>query len=175
MSKTVQINVTLNGVERSASLDGRLLLVELIRDSLKSMGTRAGCHTGDCGACTVLLDGKVAKSCLVLAASVNGRSITTIEGLNNVKALQDAFISHNGFQCGYCTSGMIVVAADLLKNNPLPTKHDIRKAISGNLCRCTGYETIVDAIYLAAHGRDEEMDAAGFSDKPSAHSLLKLE
>jgi carbon-monoxide dehydrogenase small subunit len=153
MSKMVHIDVTLNGDRRSVDVDSRLLLVELIRDVLDSMGTRVGCLTGDCGACTVLLDGAVTKSCLMLAAASNGREITTVEGLIDIERLQQAFISHNGFQCGYCTSGMIVVATDLLRHNPSPTRQEVRKTISGNLCRCTGYESIVEAIYFA-HGLD---------------------
>jgi aerobic-type carbon monoxide dehydrogenase small subunit (CoxS/CutS family) len=154
MNQTVHIDLILNGEKRSADIDGRLLLVELIRDQLDALGTRIGCLTGDCGACTVLLDGAVTKSCLVLAAASNGSEVTTIEGLTEASALQQAFISHNGFQCGYCTSGMVVVAADLLQSNPLPTRQEIRKAISGNLCRCTGYENIIDAIHFAAHSSD---------------------
>jgi len=128
------------------------LLVELIRDALDVKGTRIGCLTGDCGACTVLIDGEVRKSCLVLAASISGNDVRTIEGIEGIEALREAFIVENGFQCGFCTSGMIVAAADLLKNNPSPSRDEIRRAISGNLCRCTGYESIVEAIHRAAHG-----------------------
>jgi aerobic-type carbon monoxide dehydrogenase small subunit (CoxS/CutS family) len=160
MSKMLHIDVTLNGERQSVETDCRLLLVELIRGALNSMGTRVGCLTGDCGACTILLDGAVTKSCLVLAAAADGREIRTIEGLTGVEGLHQAFISHNGFQCGYCTSGMVVVAADLLRHNPSPTREAVRQAISGNLCRCTGYEDIVEAIYFAAHG-SEASDQAG--------------
>ncbi|WP_179594814.1 (2Fe-2S)-binding protein [Cupriavidus plantarum] len=134
--------------------DPRRLLIELIRDEPDAKGARVGCLTGDCGACTVLLDGEVRKACLVLAASIDGNDVRTIEGLDAIEALQQAFVSHNAFQCGFCTSGMLVVAADLLARNPLPTKDEIRHAISGNLCRCTGYEPIVDAIHSAAHAGD---------------------
>jgi aerobic carbon-monoxide dehydrogenase small subunit len=159
MSRTMHIDVTLNGERRSVDADCRLLLVELIRGALNTMGTRVGCLTGDCGACTILLDGAVTKSCLVLAAAANGREIRTIEGLTDVECLRQAFISHNGFQCGYCTSGMVVVAADLLRHNPSPTREEVRQAISGNLCRCTGYEDIVEAIYFAAHGPEASEQA----------------
>jgi len=151
MTETLRVSLILNGEPRAVDIDPRLLLVEMIRDSLDTQGTRVGCLSGDCGACTVLIDGVVKKSCLVLAASVNGNQIDTIEGLTDIKALQDAFIALNGFQCGYCTSGMIVVAAELLRSNPSPTRSDIRKAISGNLCRCTGYDNIVEAIFSASN------------------------
>jgi carbon-monoxide dehydrogenase small subunit len=151
MSAKHRITITLNGEARSAEIDGRQLLVELVREPLRAMGTRIGCLTGDCGACTVLLDGKVTKSCLVLAVSAAGRDIRTIEGLEGAQAVQKAFIRHNGFQCGFCTTGMVMVAVDLLRQHPKPGRDAIRKAISGNLCRCTGYENIVEAIHCAAH------------------------
>ncbi|GAB5100700.1 (2Fe-2S)-binding protein [Caballeronia sp. HLA56] len=162
MNETIQVRLTLNGEPRFADVDSRLLLVEVIRDALDAKGTRVGCLTGDCGACTVLIDGKVRKACLVLAASISGNDVHTIEGIEGIEPLKEAFIAENGFQCGFCTSGMIVAAADLLKQNPLPSHEEIRRAISGNLCRCTGYESIVNAVYRAAHGgcssgqRDEE-------------------
>jgi carbon-monoxide dehydrogenase small subunit len=152
MKRTIEVRLTLNGEPRFAEADPRQLLVELIRDALDAKGTRIGCLTGDCGACTVLIDGEVRKSCLVLAASISGNDVRTIEGIEGIEALREAFIAENGFQCGFCTSGMIVAAADLLKNNPSPSRDEIRRAISGNLCRCTGYESIVEAIHRAAHG-----------------------
>ncbi|SAK98024.1 2Fe-2S iron-sulfur cluster binding domain-containing protein [Caballeronia pedi] len=152
MKRTIEVRLTLNGEPRVAEADSRQLLVELIRDVLDAKGTRIGCLTGDCGACTVLIDGEVRKSCLVLAASISGNDVRTIEGIEGIEALQEAFIAENGFQCGFCTSGMIVAAADLLKNNPSPSRDEIRRAISGNLCRCTGYESIVESIHRAAHG-----------------------
>ncbi|BCQ26490.1 (2Fe-2S)-binding protein [Caballeronia sp. NK8] len=152
MKRTIEVRLTLNGEPRFAEADPRQLLVELIRDALDVKGTRIGCLTGDCGACTVLIDGEVRKSCLVLAASISGNDVRTIEGIEGIEALREAFIVENGFQCGFCTSGMIVAAADLLKNNPSPSRDEIRRAISGNLCRCTGYESIVEAIHRAAHG-----------------------
>ncbi|SAL88783.1 2Fe-2S iron-sulfur cluster binding domain-containing protein [Caballeronia terrestris] len=153
MKGTIEVRLTLNGEPRAERVDSRLLLVELIRGVLDAKGTRVGCLTGDCGACTVSIDGEVRKSCLVLAASISGNDVRTIEGIGGIGALQEAFIAENGFQCGFCTSGMIIAAADLLKRNALPSHEEIRRAISGNLCRCTGYESIVNAIYRAAHGR----------------------
>lgn len=155
MTTTKTINLVLNGTPCAAKADSRLLLVELIRDGLDAKGTRVGCLTGDCGACSVLLDGEVRKACLVLAASIDGNDVRTIEGLDAIEALQRAFVSHNAFQCGFCTSGMLVVAADLLRRNPSPTRDEIRHAISGNLCRCTAYEPIVEAIHHAAHDGDD--------------------
>ncbi|WP_296185618.1 (2Fe-2S)-binding protein [Pseudomonas sp. UBA1879] len=156
MTTTIPINLTLNGKARALNIDSRLLLVEMLRDNANAQGTRIGCLTGDCGACTVLIDGQVKKSCLVLAASVQGHHVETIEGLAQLQALQAAFVAHNGFQCGYCTSGMMVVAADLLRHQPSPSREQIRKAISGNLCRCTGYEHIVDAIYAASQAEVQD-------------------
>ncbi|AXF12710.1 4-hydroxybenzoyl-CoA reductase subunit gamma (plasmid) [Paraburkholderia graminis] len=152
MKADIEVQLTLNGQPHRALADSRLLLVELIRDTLDSKGTRVGCLTGDCGACTVLLDGEVRKSCLILAASIVGNDVRTIEGCDGIEKLQEAFIAENSFQCGFCTSGMLIAAADLLKRNPSPSHDEIRHAISGNLCRCTGYESIVNAIWRAAHG-----------------------
>lgn len=168
MKNTIRVNLMLNGKERAIDVDRRLLLVEVIRDTLNMQGTRIGCLTGDCGACTVLIDGQVKKSCLVLVASMQGSHVQTIEDLPNIRALQDAFVAHNGFQCGYCTSGMIVVATDLLRHDPSPSREDIRKAISGNLCRCTGYESIVEAIYAAS--KAEPMIAADGSPADQAQT-----
>ncbi|GGC45433.1 (2Fe-2S)-binding protein [Chelatococcus reniformis] len=134
-----------------AHVDGRALLIEAIRD-LGARSARIGCLTGDCGACTVLLDGQPVKSCLVLAAAADGREVVTLEGSASAIAetVRRAFIAKKGFQCGYCTSGMILVAIDLLEAFATPTEADIRSAISGNLCRCTGYDDIVSAIADAA-------------------------
>lgn len=162
MKGTIEVRLLLDGEPRSVQVDSRLLLVELIRDALDAKGTRVGCLTGDCGACTVLIDGEVRKSCLVLAASISENDVRTIEGVDGIENLQKAFIAENGFQCGFCTGGMIIAAADLLTKNPSPSHEEIRRAISGNLCRCTGYESIVNAIYRAAHGEPcpaSEVDA----------------
>jgi aerobic carbon-monoxide dehydrogenase small subunit len=148
---TERLRLRLNGRPVEIDVDQRALLVEVIRD-LGAKGTRVGCLTGDCGACTVELDGRIAKSCLVLAVSVDGSEVATIEGNRDAvgAATREAFKAHRGFQCGYCTSGMIMVAIELLRRNPNPTEADIRLAISGNLCRCTGYEDIVRAVAGAA-------------------------
>ena len=152
MSEHIFVELKLNGLSRTANVDARALLVQLVRDELGAKGTRIGCLTGDCGACTVFLDGALTKSCLVLAAAAEQREVMTIEGCNSslARRVQDAFVESNAFQCGYCTSGMILVAVDLLKSNPNPTPEEIRRALSGNLCRCTGYESIVSAISVAA-------------------------
>lgn len=148
---TNRLRLRLNEQAVEIDIDQRALLVEVVRD-LGAKGARIGCLTGDCGACSVEVDGRIAKSCLVLAASVDGSEIVTIEGSHDAitAATREAFKAHRGFQCGYCTSGMIMVAVDLLRRNPNPTEAEIRLAISGNLCRCTGYEDIVKAIAGAA-------------------------
>jgi carbon-monoxide dehydrogenase small subunit len=149
--RDVSFDITVNGRSHATTIDPRSLLIETIRD-LGATGARIGCLTGDCGACTVLLDGRLIKSCLVLAVSAAGGHVTTIEGASSPSAtcLQEAFIANKAFQCGYCTSGMIMTAIGLLQNNPDPDEADIRHAISGNLCRCTDYDDIVGAIAEAA-------------------------
>lgn len=146
------IHLTVNGVPRVVEVAPGQLLTELLRDQLDLKACHLGCLTGDCGACTVLLDGVAAKSCLSLAAAMAGRTITTIEGDGTVLMcrLQAAFIAHNAFQCGFCTAGMLMAGADLLRRMPEPTDVDVRWAIGGNLCRCTGYEPIVRAIQAVA-------------------------
>ena len=148
------ISVEVNGKWREAQVAARLTLVDFLRDTLRLTGTHAGCEHGICGACSVLLDGQPVRSCLMYAVQVDGCSITTIEGLAQADgtpgALQDAFCETHATQCGYCTPGMIVAAHALLEINSAPTEHEIREAIGGNLCRCTGYQQIVDAIELAA-------------------------
>jgi aerobic-type carbon monoxide dehydrogenase small subunit (CoxS/CutS family) len=141
--------MTINGEPRSAQIDIRMLLVDALRDAFGVTGPKIGCLSGDCGACTVSLDGRVVKSCLRLAASSDGAEVRTLEGLardGELTALQQAFWDHNGFQCGYCLSGMLFAAEDLLARIPHPDEAEIRSAISGNLCRCTGYDAIVAAI-----------------------------
>src|SRR5271168_1839848 len=141
------MNVTLrvNGVERTLDVEPRLLLVQALRERLDLTGTHVGCDTSSCGACTVLLDGSSVKSCTVLAVQADGSAITTIEGVGDSKSLhpmQDAFWEEHGLQCGYCTTGMIVSAIDLITRNPDPNEDEIRAGISGNICRCTGYHNI---------------------------------
>ena len=151
----VEIAATLNGSERRAEVDPRLLLVEALRESFGLTGTKIGCLTGDCGACTVRMNGAIVKSCLVLAVAANGAEIVTIEGLGDgdeLSLLQQAFWDEYAFQCGYCLAGMLFAAEDLLGRNAAPTDAEIRAAIAGNLCRCTGYENIVTAIRSVARG-----------------------
>ena len=159
---TERFYARLNGKPVEAEIDPRALLIEAVRDC-GAKGARIGCLTGDCGACSLELDGRLVKSCLVLAVSAEGSDIVTIEGSRHAIAreLQAAFVACNGFQCGYCTSGMIMVAIDLLRANASPTEAEIRHAISGNLCRCTGYEDIVRAVGQAADAlRDKSTERA---------------
>jgi carbon-monoxide dehydrogenase small subunit len=147
------ITVTVNGEAREADVEPRLLLVHLLRDTFGLTGTHVGCDTSHCGACTVHLDGRSAKSCTLLAVQADGAEVTTIEGLSSgadLHPLQQAFWDQHGLQCGFCTPGMIMQSAWLLEQNPDPTEAEIREGISGNLCRCTGYVNIVKAIQQAA-------------------------
>lgn len=149
----MQITVTINGETRSAEAEPRTLLVDFIRSHLGMTGTHIGCDTTSCGACTVVLDGMPVKSCTVLAAQANGREIGTVEGLRqngSLHPIQTAFHEEHGLQCGFCTPGMMMVGASLLERNPSPTEEEIRWEISGNICRCTGYQNIVKAIQSAA-------------------------
>jgi aerobic carbon-monoxide dehydrogenase small subunit len=148
-----QVSMTVNGKARKANVDPRVLLVHFLRENLRLTGTHIGCDTSQCGACTVLIDGRTVKSCTVFAVQADGSSITTIEGLapeGQLHALQNAFWEEHGLQCGYCTPGMILAAVGLLKDNPKPSEQEIREGISGNFCRCTGYQHIVNAIQRAA-------------------------
>jgi carbon-monoxide dehydrogenase small subunit len=149
----VHVELSINGEKRQAEVEPRLLLVHLIRDVLRLTGTHIGCDTSHCGACTVLLDGRPVKSCTVFAVQASGRQIMTVEGLEQDGALhplQEAFIADHGLQCGYCTPGMLMTSYAFLKKHPSPSEDEIRHAISGNLCRCTGYVNIVKAIQHAA-------------------------
>jgi aerobic carbon-monoxide dehydrogenase small subunit len=153
MSGKLAITTTVNGEAHEVLVEPRLLLVNMIRESLHETGTHIGCDTSSCGACTVLLDGKPVKSCTILAVQANGREITTVEGLETADGLhpvQEGFKEEHGLQCGYCTPGMMMTSVALLAENPDPSEDDIRKAISGNLCRCTGYVNIVKAVQYAA-------------------------
>jgi len=150
------ITLTVNGTARTAEVEPRALLAYVLRDQLDLTGTHIGCDTSQCGACTVHLDGRAVKSCTVLAVQAEGRAITTIEGLSGNGALhplQQAFWEKHGLQCGFCTPGMIMTAVDLLAQNPKPTEGEIRHALEGNLCRCTGYQNIVSAVQAAAGAR----------------------
>ena len=150
------IKVTVNGKARSASIEPRMLLVHFLREQLRLTGTHIGCDTSQCGACTVLVDGRSVKSCTLFAVQADGSQITTIEGLSadgDLHPLQQGFWEEHGLQCGYCTPGMIMAAVTLLNDTPSPSERQIREGISGNLCRCTGYQHIVNAIQYAAEKR----------------------
>jgi carbon-monoxide dehydrogenase small subunit len=150
------VTLIVNGLARTAEVEPRALLAYVLRDQLDLTGTHIGCDTSQCGACTVHVDGRAVKSCTVLAVQAEGRTITTIEGLSGNGALhplQQAFWEKHGLQCGFCTPGMIMTAADLLARNPKPTEGEIRHALEGNLCRCTGYQNIVAAVQAAAGAR----------------------
>jgi len=147
------IHVKINGTDKQAEVESRLLLVHFLRESLAMTGTHIGCDTTHCGACTVLLDGQPVKSCTVLAVQADGREVTTVEGLmqgGKLHPIQDGFWQEHGLQCGYCTPGMLITGSALLARNPDPSEAEIRQAISGNLCRCTGYVNIVKAVQHAA-------------------------
>jgi aerobic carbon-monoxide dehydrogenase small subunit len=149
----VELRLTVNGEQRAAEVDPRALLIEAIRDDFGLTGSHVGCLTGDCGACTMEVNGRIVKSCLELAVGAQDADVVTIEGIaedGQLTPLQEAFWSEYGFQCGYCLPGMLFAARDLLARNPAPTEHEIRYAINGNLCRCTGYHRIVRAIATAA-------------------------
>jgi carbon-monoxide dehydrogenase small subunit len=153
MSATLQVRITVNGERHESAVEPRLLLVDYLRDTVGLTGTQVGCDTSNCGACTVHLNGEAVKSCTVLAVQADGAEVTTIEGLGEEGALhplQEAFWEHHGLQCGYCTPGMIMAAADLLARTPEPSEGEIREALAGNLCRCTGYQNIVEAVSSAA-------------------------
>ena len=153
MSDTVSLVV--NGEQRSLDVEGRTLLVHALRDGLGLTGTHIGCDTSQCGACTVLLDGRAVKSCTMLAHQAEDREVTTIEGLaanDELHPLQRAFVEHHGLQCGFCTPGVILTAADLLSRDASPSDDAIRHALRGNLCRCTGYQGIVESIRAAGGG-----------------------
>jgi carbon-monoxide dehydrogenase small subunit len=149
------IAVEINGERYERDVDARRLLVHFLRDELDLTGTHIGCDTGNCGACTVILDGQAVKSCMLLAVQADGSKIETVEGLaqdGELHPLQQAFSDHHGLQCGYCTPGMLMSAAYLLRENPNPSEEEIRKALQGNICRCTGYVNIVEAVKAAAEG-----------------------
>jgi carbon-monoxide dehydrogenase small subunit len=150
---SIKISVTVNGIKYTHKVEPRLLLVHYLRDVLRLTGTHVGCDTSSCGACTIHVNGKATKSCTLLAVQADKCKITTIEGLakdDKMHPLQEGFKECHGLQCGFCTPGMIMTAADLLENNPTPTEGEIRVALEGNFCRCTGYQNIVKAVQYAA-------------------------
>ena len=151
-----QVSMTVNGKARRGNVDPRVLLVHFLREHLRLTGTNVGCDTSQCGTCNVLIDGRPVKSCTVFAVQADGSQITTIEGLavdGQLHPLQTAFWEHHGLQCGYCTPGMIITAVGLLNDTPRPTEREIRQGLTGNFCRCTGYQHIVNAIQHAAERR----------------------
>ena len=151
-----QVSMTVNGKVRKGHCDPRVLLIHFLREHLRLTGTHIGCDTTQCGACTVLVDGRSAKSCTLFAVQADGSNITTIEGLapeGQLHALQEGFWAEHGLQCGFCTPGMIMAAVGLLQDNPKPSEREIREGITGNFCRCTGYQHIVNAIQHAAGQR----------------------
>jgi carbon-monoxide dehydrogenase small subunit len=157
MSDKVIVTTTVNGEERETTVEPRTLLVQMIRESLHLTGTHIGCDTTSCGTCTVLLDGRPVKSCTILAVQANGRDVLTVEGLEGADGLspvQEGFQEEHGLHCGYCTPGMMMTVTALLEENPHPSEDEIRKAISGNLCRCTGYVNIIKAVHYAARKRE---------------------
>jgi carbon-monoxide dehydrogenase small subunit len=150
---SIEVTLTVNGVVRSATVETRRTLADFLREELSLTGTHLGCEHGVCGSCTVLVNGASARSCLILAVQANGAEVTTIEGLldgSTMGVLQEACRDSHAFQCGYCTPGFLMTATELLTESPHPTEIEVREAISGNLCRCTGYESIVQGILLAA-------------------------
>jgi aerobic carbon-monoxide dehydrogenase small subunit len=158
-----QIRVKVNGTEHKAEVESRLLLVHLLRETLSLTGTHIGCDTTHCGACTVLLDGVPVKSCTVLAVQADGRAVSTVEGLEQdgkLHAIQEGFWQEHGLQCGFCTPGMMLTSAALLASNPNPSEAEIRQAISGNLCRCTGYVNIIKSVQYAAAKLQPATEAA---------------
>ena len=160
----MEITVTINGEKQTADVEPRLLLVHFLREVQGLTGTHIGCDTSHCGACTVLLDGIPVKSCTMLAVQVEGRDVTTVEGLarnGELHPIQEAFAEEHGLQCGYCTPGMMLTSAALLKDNPSPSDEEIRSELSGNICRCTGYMNIVKAVHLAADKLEADPPASG--------------
>ncbi len=148
-----KISVTINGTVHQAEVESRLLLVHFIRENLRMTGTHVGCDTSHCGACTVVLDGNAVKSCTVLAVQADGAKVTTVEGLEQggkLHAVQEGFTEKHGLQCGFCTPGMLMTTSSLLERNKNPSEQEIREAIAGNLCRCTGYVNIIKAVQYAA-------------------------
>lgn len=165
------ISVTINGTVYEADVDSRTLLVHWIRDDLHLTGTHIGCDTTSCGACTIVVDGKAAKSCTMFAVQADGRELTTIEGLEQngqLHPIQEGFYQKHGLQCGFCTPGMMMTSVALLSRNPNPSEHEIRVGISGNLCRCTGYQNIVKAIQYAAEKMQEAQQVPVSSNEGGA-------
>ena len=167
MNTNVDVTLRVNGAAVSRRVEARMNLVDFLREELGLTGSHVGCEHGVCGACTVRVDGRIVRGCLMVAAQADGAEVWTIEGLSDagaLRALQDAFVERNALQCGYCTPGMLLTAAELLERRPDADRAEIRRFLSGNYCRCTGYEAIVDAVEMAARGRQGEEARAG--DRP---------
>ena len=178
MAATADVRITVNGEAHEDAVEPRLLLVHYLRDKLGLTGTHVGCDTTNCGACTVHLNGEAVKSCTVLAVQADGAEVRTIEGMaaaeDQLHPLQEAFWNKHGLQCGYCTPGMIMAAADLLQRNPDPTEEEVRHGLEGNLCRCTGYHNIVQAVLEAAKSPQSEHVGAPSPPNPEArHEIAK--
>lgn len=160
-----EIETVVNGQPHEVEVEPRLLLLDLLRDRLRLTGTHAACEEGSCGSCAVLVDGAAVRSCLMFAVQADGCEIVTVEGLGQPGALhplQQSLQAHHGLQCGFCTPGVVIAAVELLEENPAPTPEDVRTALAGNLCRCTGYESIVDAVCAAADGSaDHDLGSEG--------------
>jgi aerobic-type carbon monoxide dehydrogenase small subunit (CoxS/CutS family) len=174
------ITLTVNGKEYNVTVEPRMLLSDVLRDELRLTGTHVGCEHGICGACTVIMDGRAVRSCLAFGVQADKAEITTVEGLSepggDLHPLQEAFWEKHGLQCGFCTSGMLMSASHFLEENPNPTREQIREGISGNLCRCTGYQNIVDAVEMAAEIMNKNKQSAeGPSDKKIVHSSAEVE
>jgi aerobic carbon-monoxide dehydrogenase small subunit len=155
MSPAIPLTLTVNGVQRTVTVHPLTRLLDVLREDLRLTGTKEGCGEGECGACSILLNGRLINSCLVPAAQAQGAVIVTIEGLadgEQLSSLQDAFLTHNAAQCGFCTPGMVMAAQDLLNRCPNPDEGQVREGLAGNLCRCTGYVKILDAVNVAAQG-----------------------
>jgi carbon-monoxide dehydrogenase small subunit len=175
MGASATVQMTVNGEVHEDAVEPRLLLVHYLRDRLGLTGTHVGCDTTNCGACTVHLDGESVKSCTVLAVQADGAAVTTIEGMETdgeLHPLQEAFWNKHGLQCGYCTPGMIMAAADLLQRNPDPSEEEVRHGLEGNLCRCTGYHNIVQAVLEAAKAPAGETVGAPPPPKPEAREEI---
>jgi carbon-monoxide dehydrogenase small subunit len=151
-----ELTVTLNGEPRTIDVEPSDLLLDVLRTRLGVKSPKIGCERGDCGSCTVLLDGRSVRSCLVFAVEADGHQVTTVEGIadDGLTELQQLLIANSSFQCGFCAPGIVLAAAELLEANATPTRHDVQEAISGNLCRCTGYDPIIDAVMAAAAGKE---------------------
>ena len=150
----MDVNITVNGEEWSIDVEPADTLLDVLREKIGVKSPKIGCERGDCGSCTVLIDDQSVRSCLVLAVEAVGHEITTVEGVSfhGLNKLQTVFLEHNAFQCGFCAPGIVMSASELLTNNPTPTRHDVQEALAGNLCRCTGYEPIIDAVLAAGEG-----------------------